>query len=92
MAEQNEKTSTRRHQEPHTIDTTPTGNHPAGNYLGSDMLDEGRLPDPAAASEIWIDQTDHAKQGMARKSNLREATAAPNHPHVGHSPGSGDMG
>lgn len=79
-----------RNQEPMTIDTTLTGNHPGGNYLGSVMEDQGRLPPPAAVADVWIEQEDQAKQGMARKSDMKGAQAAPGHPHIGHEAGSGE--
>ncbi|HEY3363773.1 MAG TPA: hypothetical protein VGK74_01800 [Symbiobacteriaceae bacterium] len=76
-----------RYSEPVTPDTTPTGTHGAGNYI----MDEGvgPLPDPSV-TEIWIEQEDQAKQGKARKFNFKRAQAAPDRPHIGHVPGSGE--
>jgi hypothetical protein len=90
MDDNNKKFKAQRNQEPLTIDTTLTGNHPSGNYLGG-VPTEGRLPDPDAVADIWIEQEDQAKQGMARKFDTKGAQAAPGHPHVGHEPGSGEV-
>jgi hypothetical protein len=89
MDDNNKKFKAQRNQEPLTIDTSTTGNHATGNLLGGAAA-EGQLPDPQAASEIWIEQEDHAKQGMARKFDLKGAQAAPGHPHIGHDAGSGE--
>lgn len=90
MDDNNKKFKAQRNQEPVTIDTTETGNHPTGNYLGGVTADQGRLPDPDAVADIWIEQEDQAKQGMARKFDLKGAQAAPGHPHIGHEAGSGE--
>ncbi|HYG58003.1 MAG TPA: hypothetical protein VD902_08080 [Symbiobacteriaceae bacterium] len=79
-----------QNQEPVTIDTTMTGNHPAGNYIRSEEAVAETMP-PLQAASIWIEQRDHAKQGMARKFDMRNATASPGRPHVGHVPGSGEI-
>lgn len=31
---------------------------------------------------IWIERGEQAKQGMARKENMRDAQASPSHPRV----------
>lgn len=39
---------------------------------------------------IWIERDEQAKQGMARKENMRDAQASPSHPHIvgrGEEPG-----
>jgi hypothetical protein len=82
-------TKAQRNQEPMTIDTTTTGNHPQGNFLGG-LPNEGKLPPADAVADIWIEQEDQAKQGMARKFDLKGARAAPGHPHIGHDAGSGE--
>lgn len=78
-----------RNQEPITIDTSMTGNHPAGNYLRAEEA-ATKLP-PLEAASIWIEQRDHAKQGMARKFDMKNAQAAPGHPHVGPAQGGGEI-
>lgn len=83
MDEQN-----RRYPEPTTVDTTETGTHGRGNYRTEEGIN---IPEPTAEmTEIWIEQDDQAKQGMARKFDFKHAQAAPDRPHVGHVPGSGE--
>lgn len=92
MTDKNPKEfANQRNAEPKTIDTTLTGNHPTGNYRMEEQ--DMQLPEAEAAAEIWIDQPDQAKQGMARgfRVDPKQAQAAPNHPHVGHEPGSGEI-
>jgi len=79
-----------RKNEPQTIATTTSGTHPAGNYGGPGAQDGISLPPPEKAAEIWIEKEDQAKQGMARKFDLKGAQAAPGRPHLGHAPGSGE--
>ena len=79
-----------RYPEPTTIDTTTSGTHGAGNYLTEEGI--GPLPEPSPrTTEIWIEQDDQAKQGAARKFDFKAARAAPDHPHIGHEPGSGEV-
>lgn len=77
-----------RRNEPKTIPTT-TGARAAANSVGPGAAADVQLP-PLSAADVWIDQGNQAKQGMARKSNLKGAQAAPNHPHLHHAPGSGE--
>jgi hypothetical protein len=92
MTDKNPKRfANQRNAEPKTIDTTLTGNHPTGNYITEE---QGiRLPEADAAAEIWIEQDDQAKQGMARgfRVDPKQAQAAPSHPHIGHVRGSGEI-
>jgi hypothetical protein len=81
----------KRKHEPVTIDTTTTGNHAAGNYLTpTDDVSE-IAPHISADSLVWIEKEDQAKQGMARQGDMRSARAAPDHPHIGHVEGSGQV-
>lgn len=82
----NQRTKEQKQQEPITIDVTTSGTHPAGNYKSEDDIQFPSIKN----TEIWIEQEDQAKQGMARKFDLKHAQAAPDHPHVGHVPGSGE--
>lgn len=80
-----------RNQEPRTIQTTTSGTHPAGNLLTpADDVDQ-LAPSIEATGLIWIEQEDQAKQAMARKSDMKGARAAPDHPHIGHVEGSGEV-
>ncbi|HLN65545.1 MAG TPA: hypothetical protein VK464_28810 [Symbiobacteriaceae bacterium] len=90
MDDKNQRYKAQRNQEPITIDTDPTGNNPAGNYLGGVTADQGKLPPVESTADIWIMQEDQAKQGMARKFDTKHAQAAPGHPHIGHQAGSGE--
>lgn len=76
-----------RNEEPETIDTTLTGNHPQGNYLNGGKMG---LPNPDQSRDIWIEQEDQAKQGMARRDDLSRAQAAPGHPYIRDSRGGGE--
>jgi hypothetical protein len=87
----NQKYEAQRNQEPRAVDSTITGNHLTGNYFPGQLPNQGQLPSIGAAVEIWIEQKDHAKQGMARKFDLKGAQAAPGHPHIGHVEGSGEI-
>jgi len=80
-----------RKNEPKTIATTTSGTHAAGNYGGPGSQDGISLPPPEKTADIWIEQEGQAKQGMARKVDLKGAQAAPNRPHLGHVSGSGDV-
>jgi hypothetical protein len=88
--DKNQRAKASRNMEPQTIDTTVTGNHPAGNLLTPAADVDGLAPRIEATGLIWIEQGDQAKQGMARKGNMKNAQAAPDHPHVGHVRGSGE--
>jgi hypothetical protein len=91
MADDNPKQSrAQRNREPKSIDTTLTGNHPTGNYRNEPISIAEQAPRIEATGVIWIEQDDQAKQGMARKTDLKDAQAAPGHPHIGHQAGSGE--
>jgi lipopolysaccharide export system protein LptC len=84
------KSRAQRNQEPQTIDTAATGSHASGNSLTPAADVDTIAPRIEATGLIWIEQEDQAKQGMARKGDMRQARAAPDHPHVGHVRGSGE--
>jgi len=86
----NKATKAQRNQEPRTIDTTTTGNHPTGNYLTPSADVDSLAPQLETEGLIWIEMEDQAKQAMTRKGDMRNAQAAPNHPHIGHVRGSGE--
>lgn len=86
----NKRFKAQRNQEPQTIDTTETGNHPTGNYITPEAGVDALAPRIEATGLIWIEQEDQAKQGMARKGDMKHAQAAPDHPHIGHVRGSGE--
>lgn len=86
----NKATRAQRNKEPQTIDTTLTGNHPSGNYLTPTADVDALAPRIEATGLIWIEKEDEAKQGMTRKGDMRNAQAAPDHPHIGHVRGSGE--
>lgn len=81
----------KRKREPVTIDTTTTGNHAAGNYLTPPADVSETAPQLLDDSRVWIEREDQAKQGMARKGDMRTAQAAPDHPHAGHVEGNGEV-
>lgn len=83
-------TQAQRNQEPVAVSTTLTGNHPTGNYITPKADLDAIAPQIKAEGLIWIEQEDQAKQGMARKGDMRNAQAAPSHPHIGHVRGSGE--
>lgn len=91
MDDKNRRFKQQRNQEPETVDMDLTGTNPAGNSLGPEMSIAEQVPRIEATDLIWIEQADQAKQGMARKVDMRNASAAPNHPHIGHVPGSGEI-
>ncbi|MDF2627984.1 MAG: hypothetical protein K0R39_1815 [Symbiobacteriaceae bacterium] len=76
-----------RNEEPTTIDTDNTGTNATGNYLNGGKMG---LPNPDHARDIWIEQEDQAKQGMARRDDLSRAQAAPGHPYIRDSRGGGE--
>jgi hypothetical protein len=87
----NKRTKAQRNQEPETIDTTLTGNHPRGNYMTPQQPATELLPRVEATGLVWIEREDLRKQGMARKGDMKNAQAAPNRPHFGHTRGSGEI-
>ncbi len=90
MDEDNKQRRARRNREPVAIDTTVTGNHPSGNTLTPEMSVEERTERIGETGLIWIDQEDHAKQGYARREDLRKARAAPDHPYIRNAKGGGE--
>lgn len=87
----NKATQAQRNQEPQTIDTTVTGNHPTGNSLTPPADIDTIAPRMEATGLVWIEREDLRKQGMARKGDMKGARAAPNHPHVGPVRGGGEI-
>lgn len=86
----NKATKEQRNQEPQTISTTLTGNHPTGNHLTPKADVDALAPRIEATGLVWIEKEDMRKQGMTRKGDMRNAQAAPDHPHIGHVRGSGE--
>lgn len=84
----NKKFKNQRDDEPTVVDTTETGNHPRGNYLNGGKMG---LPNPDEAKDIWIEQEDQAKQGMARRLDASNAQASPGHPYIRNSQGGGEV-
>jgi len=74
MAEEN--------REPRTISTATTGSHATGNYLNETAEQDELAMDIGTEELVWIEREDQAKQGMARKGDMRNAQAAPDHPHL----------
>lgn len=69
-----------RRQEPEAVRTSVTGTHATGHHL-NEAAERGRRAEVPAEGLVWIEQEDQAKQGRARKGDLRSATAAPDRPH-----------
>ncbi len=90
MDDANKKNKVQRNQEPGAIDMDPTANIPMGNTLTPTLSPGAQAKNLEQDGLLWIEQEDQAKQGMARKGDMRGARAADNHPHVGHTPGSGE--
>ncbi|MFZ5817002.1 MAG: hypothetical protein ACOY93_17200 [Bacillota bacterium] len=84
------ETPAQRNQEPRAVSTTLTGNHATGNYLTPQADVDAVAPSIQANGLVWIEKEDDAKQGMARKGDMRNARAAPDKPHIGHVRGSGE--
>jgi len=72
-----------------SVRTTVTGTHAAGHHL-TDRAVRGEV-DPEVPTEglVWIEREDLRKQRMARKGDMRDAQAAPNHPHLAGEPETG---
>lgn len=67
------------------VDTTTTGTHPTGTYTqGTPSVHDSARQ--WRDGMVWIDQDDHAKQGMARRGDPEHAVAAPDHPHLPSDP------
>lgn len=90
MDDNNKRFKAQRNQEPAAIDTDPTAIRPAGNSLTPTLSAGAQAANLEQDGLLWIEQEDQAKQGMARKGNMRGARAADGHPHIGHTPGSGE--
>lgn len=86
----NKATKAQRNQEPQTISTSRTGTHATGNHLTPQADVDAIAPRIEATGLVWIEMDDEAKQGMARKGDMKGARAAPDHPHIGHVRGSGE--
>lgn len=90
MDEKNQRFKAQRNEEPGAIDSDPTGNLPGGNTLTPTLSASAQAKNLQQDGLIWIEREDQAKQGMARKGDMRNARAADNRLHFGHTPGSGD--
>lgn len=90
MDDNNKRSAAQRNQEPGAIDTDPTAVRPAGNTLTPTLSPGAQAANLQQDGLLWIEQEDQAKQGMARKPDMRNARAAENHPHLGHTRGSGE--
>jgi|GEM_PF-2975565 len=93
MDEKGKRLKEQRYSEPLTVDVTTTGTHATGNYLGpEERAEPGALP-PLEVAEVWFEQKDHAKQRNERglRVEMKRASAAPGHPHIGHDKGSGEL-
>lgn len=93
MSESKNRNKAQRNKEPETISTWESGTHPAGNYITEQMSISEQIPRIEASGLIWFERDDLRKQGMTRgfRVDPRQAQAAPNRPHVGHVPGSGEI-
>lgn len=83
MDDNNKRHPNQRNDEPGVIDTTLTGNHPTGNYRQEDRPLADKAKEMKADGLVWIEEEDLAKQGMARKGDMKHAEAVPDHPHIG---------
>lgn len=82
--DKNRQFSAQRNQEPIFPDVSTSGTHGTGNFrTGPDVPFAQKAARIIEDGLAWIDQDDHAKQGMARQGEPAEAEAAPDHPHVG---------
>lgn len=80
-----------KQSEPTIIDTDPTGIIPGGHYRDGGVTQAERMKAAASDREgIWIERDNQAKQGMARKGDP-DPQAAPGHPHLGPTKGSGPI-
>lgn len=78
----------RRNHEPEAAKTTVTGAHAAGHHL-NEAAEFGRAAAVSTDDLAWIEREDQAKQGMARKGDMRNAQAAPDRPHLAGQPQTG---
>jgi hypothetical protein len=59
-----------RNREPLTIDTSMTGTHATGNYLGPPDAGMAEVAERIRKTGlIWADQDDHAKEAMTREGS-----------------------
>jgi len=79
---------TRRNREPEAVSTTVTGTHASGHHL-NEAAEQGRAAEVPTDGLVWIEREDQAKQGMARKGDMRNAQAAPDRPHLAGQPETG---
>ncbi|MGE5675413.1 MAG: hypothetical protein ACM3XM_16305 [Mycobacterium leprae] len=66
-------------EDPKIVDTDIIGTHTTGHYPADGSIE---MPSPDVA-KLWIEREDQAKQGMARKVDMKHAQASPSHPHEG---------
>lgn len=83
MDDKTKESKAKNEWRPGTIETDLYGTYPAGHYV--DAAEGIQMPSPDVA-KLWIERKDQAKQSNARKVNMRDAVAAPDHPHTGMLP------
>jgi len=78
-----------RKHEPGSVSTSLTGTHATGHHLNEAAERDKAATDVPMEGLVWVEKEDQAKQGMARKGDMRGATAAPDRPHLPGRPGQG---